>query len=635
MKCFMPKVALGFACGAVFFATAAQALVAAESEESTNDVQQSIQKLKNLTLDELLNERITIVSKTPEPLGQSASSVQVITGEEIQRSGAKSLPEALRLASNLEVAQANSHDWAISARGFNNTLANKLLVMIDGRAIYTPLYAGVFWGVQNVLLEDIDHIEVVSGPGGTLWGANAVNGVIHIITKSARDTQGTYVSAAAGSLLQDSGAVRYGGTLGSNVFYRVYGQRFDANNTLLANGDDAPDRWNMTQGGFRTDWYASEINTLTFQADFYGGSEEVAAGDTSLNGQNVLGRWTHTFSEESDLQIQGYFDRTWRDIPNSFEEDLKTYDLDFQHRFPLGTRQSIVWGTGYRLMQDRINNSPAFSFFPPNKNLQLFSGFVQDEITLVPDRLKFTMGTKLEHNDYSGLEVQPSARIAWTPDEHQTIWGGVSRAVRSPARVDTEIASPVVVGDPDFDSEKLIALELGYRVRPADRLSLSLASYYHFYEDLRSVDEPTPGSFILQNHFKGEIWGFELSGQYHVTDWWRLRAGYNYLNKHLWPHGGINVSPSIREGNDSENQFSFQSIVDLPAHFQFDTTGRYLSRLTSPDVDAYFSIDVRLAWRYKSTELSVVGQNLCEPEHSEFGTQQIPRSIYGKVTWRF
>jgi len=611
-------------------------LLAAESNQSTNDVQQSIRALKKLSLDELLNERITIVSKTPEKLGQSASAVQVITGEEIQRSGATSLPEALRLASNLEVAQVNSHDWAISARGFNNTLANKLLVMIDGRAVYTPLYAGVYWDAQNVLLEDIDHIEVVSGPGGTLWGANAVNGVINVITKSARDTQGTYVSAAAGTFLQDAGAIRYGGTLGSNVFYRVYGQRFDGNPSRLANGDDAEDAWDMTQGGFRMDWYPSEINTVTFQGDFYGGgAEAVAPGDLTLNGQNVLGRWTHTFSEESDLQIQTYFDRTWRDIPGSIGQDLKTYDLDLQHRFPIGERQSFVWGAGYRLMKDQIENSPALAFNPSEKNLQLFSGFIQDEITLVPDRLRFTAGTKLEHNDYSGFEVQPSARLAWTPDERETIWGAVSRAVRSPSRIDTEVVSPTVVGDPNFDSEKLIALELGYRVRPAERLSLSLASYYNFYEDLRSVDEPTPGNRVLANHFKGEIWGFELSGQYHVTDWWRLRAGYNYLNKNLWPHGGINVSPSIREGNDSKNQFSFQSIVDLPAHFQFDATGRYYSALTSPDVPAYFAMDIRLAWHYKSTEISLVGQNLFEPEHTEFGTQQIPRGVYGKVTWRF
>src|SRR5437773_5968670 len=377
-------------------------------------------ELKKLSLEELLTIEVTSVSRRPEKLAETASAIQVITQEDIHRSGVTSLPEALRLAPNLQVAQVNSHDWAISARGFNNTLANKLLVMIDGRAVYTPLYAGVFWEVQNVLLEDVDRIEVVSGPGGTLWGANAVNGVINIITRSAKDTQGLLVTGGGGSLLQDFGAVRYGGAAGSNFFYRIYGQRFDRNNSVLANGNNARDQWDMTQGGFRTDWFPSDANTVTFQGDSYAGSEQGAPADTKVDGQNAVGRWTHAFSQESELQVQMYFDRTWRKIPNQLAEDLKTYDLDFQHRFACGERQTIVYGAGYRLMQDRVKNTPAISFLPPNRDLQLFSGFVQDEITLVPERLKFTIGTKLEHNDFSGWEIQPSARLAWMPATNQT-----------------------------------------------------------------------------------------------------------------------------------------------------------------------------------------------------------------------
>src|SRR5437667_4700567 len=293
-------------------------------------------ELKKLSLEELLTIEVISVSRRPEKLSETASAIQVITQEDIRRSGVTSLPEALRLAPNLQVAQVNSHDWAISARGFNNTLANKLLVMIDGRAVYTPLYAGVFWEVQNVLLEDVDRIEVVSGPGGTLWGANAVNGVINIITRSARDTQGLLVTGGGGSLLQDFGAVRYGGAVGSNFFYRVYGQRLDRNNSVLANGNNARDQWDMTQGGFRTDWFPSDANTVTFQGDSYAGSEQGAPADTKVDGQNALGRWTHAFSEESELQVQMYFDRTWRDIPNQLAEDLKTYDFDFQHRLACG-----------------------------------------------------------------------------------------------------------------------------------------------------------------------------------------------------------------------------------------------------------------------------------------------------------
>ncbi len=601
-------------------------------------------ELKRLSLEELLDQEVTVVSRRAEKLSEAPSAVQVITGEDIQRAGATSLPEALRLAPNLEVAQVNSHDWAISARGFNNTLANKLLVMIDGRSIYTPLDAGVFWDAQNVLLEDIDRIEVVSGPGGTLWGANAVNGVINIVTKSAKDTQGLMIEGGGGSFLQDFGAIRYGGGNGTNLFFRVYAQRFDQDSTVFPNGTDADDSWDMSQGGFRIDWYPSEVNTLTVQGDAYSGTEAGSNGPTFLDGQNMLARWTHMISDTSDLTVQTYFDRTWRQVPDSFAEDLTTYDLDIQHRFALGKRQSVTWGAGYRLMDDDVQNGAAIAFIPPNKNMQLFSGFVQDEIVLVPDRVQFTIGTKLEHNDFSGFEVQPSARLAWTPDERQTIWGAISRAVRSPSRVDADLRLPgtapfQIVGDPDFESETLIAYEAGYRVRPMDRLSLSLASYYNAYDHLRSVDTLTPTSFIIGNGFQGQTWGLELSGNYQVTDRWRLRGGYTYLNKLLWPIKA-GVLPSVREGNDPENQVLIQSILDLPAHFQFDGVGRYVDTLENPHVPSYVTFDLRLAWWYKGkVEVSVIGQNLWTKQHAEFGAaatrQEIPRSVFGKVAWWF
>ena len=604
-------------------------------------------ELKKLSLEQLLNIEVTSVSRRPEKLSDVASAIQVITQEDIHRSGATSLPEALRLASNLQVAQVDSSQWAISARGFNNTLANKLLVMIDGRAIYTPLYAGVFWDVQNVLLEDIDRIEVVSGPGGTLWGANAVNGVINIVTKSAKDTQGLLVTGGGGSSLRDFGALRYGGAVGTNFFYRLYGQHFDRNNSVFANGTDAPDQWDMTQGGFHTDWYPSDANTLTVQGDFYAGTERGALGDTRVDGQNALGRWTHGFSEESELQVQMYFDRTWRDIPNQLAEDLKTYDFDVQHRFALGERQTIVYGLGYRLMQDRLQNSPAISFLPPKRNLQLVSGFAQDEITLADERLKFTLGTKLEHNDFSGWEVQPSARVAWMPATNQTLWAAISRAVRSPSRIDSDVfvPSPPVPpgvtsfsGSHGFDSENLVAYELGYRIQPVSRLSLAVAPYFNFYEDLRSLDQLSPTNLIIENHFKGEVWGVELSANYRATDWWRLRGGYNFLHKHLWPTT-TNALASVREGNDPEHQFSMQSIMDLPGHFQFDITARYVDTLPSPNVPSYFTFDVRLAWQYKNLEFSIVGQNLLDSQHPEFGAvagrREIERSVYGKVSWSF
>jgi iron complex outermembrane recepter protein len=610
---------------------------------ATNEVSTAAE-LKQLSLEALMNQDVTVVTRRPEKLLESPSAVQVITGEDIHRSGATSLPEALRLASNLEVAQANSHDWAISSRGFNNTLANKLLVMIDGRSVYTPLDAGVFWDVQNVLLEDIDRIEVVSGPGGTLWGANAVNGVINIVTKSARDTQGLLVEGGGGSFLQDFGAVRYGGSNGTNLFYRVYGQRFDRDAAVFPSGKAALDSWDMSQGGFRLDWYPTKENMLTVSGDAYAGSENTIPGDTFLDGQNVLGRFTHTISDTSDLSIQAYFDRTWRDISQSFAEDLKTYDFDFQFRFALGSRQNVTWGAGYRLMQDEVHNTASLAFIPPNRNLQLFSGFIQDEIALIPDHLKLTLGTKLEHNDFSGFEAQPSARLAWIPTDGQTIWAAVSRAVRSPSRIDSDFelagTPPVtLLGDKDFQSETVLAYEAGYRVRPIERATLSLATYYNDYNNLRSVNALTPTNFIIGNGFNGQTWGVELSGTYQATDWWRLRAGYTYLHKDLWP-GSSKATPSIREGNDPENQFLLQSSMNLPAHFQFDVVGRYVDTLRNPNVPSYVSFDARVAWWWKdSLEISIVGQNLWDNQHPEFGAaatrQEIPRSVFGKVAWWF
>ena len=363
-----------------------------------------------------------------------------------------------------------------------------------------------------------------------------------------------------------------------------------------------------------------------------------------MDGQNLLGRWTHTISDTSDLTVQTYFDRTWRDISGSFAEDLKTYDFDFQFHFALGQRQSVTWGAGYRLMQDAVKNGPGIAFIPPDKNMQLFSGFVQDQIALVPDDLELTLGTKLEHNDFSGFEVQPSARLAWTPAERHTFWAAVSRAVRSPSRFDSDLRIPgnppfQIFGDKDFESETVLAYEAGYRVRPVDRLNFSLATFYNDYDHLRSLNQSTPTSFVFGNGFKGQTWGFELTGTYQATDWWRLRAGYTYLNKLLWTHNPA-VNPNNREGNDPENQFLIQSILDLPAHFQFDVVGRYVDTLENPHVPSYVSFDARLAWRWRENlEISIVGQNLWDDHHPEFGAaatrEEIPRSVFGKIAWWF
>src|SRR5713226_9727952 len=458
----------------------------------------SVEALKRLSLDQLMNIEVMSVSRRPEHLFETPSAIQVITQDDIRRSGATSLPEALRLASNLEVAQVDSRQWAISARGFNSTTANKLLVLIDGRTVYTPLYSGVFWDVQDVPLWDIDRIEVISGPGATLWGANAVNGVINITTKGAPDAQGLVVSGGGGTQLRGFGGARYGGAVGSNVHYRVYGKASSRDPTVFPSGQSTRDNWHTWQGGFRVDGNASEVNQLVLQGDLYGGEfAQPSAGHIGVNGGNLVGRWSHAFSATSEARLQLYYDRTDRNIPSTFAENLDTYDVDFQHRAVLARRHDVVWGLGYRLINDHVGNSVVLAFLPPHVRRKWFTAFVQDEIALMPDRLHLTVGAKVERNDYTGYEVQPSGRVSWTPAGGGALWAAVSRAVRAPSRIDRELFAPgqppyFIQGGPNFRSEELLAYELGYRAQALDRLGVSLATFYHRYDHLRSIEMVNP-----------------------------------------------------------------------------------------------------------------------------------------------
>jgi iron complex outermembrane receptor protein len=616
------------------------------------EVASEVGALKKLAFEELFDIEITTVSRRPERLVDAASAIQVITAEEIRRSGASSLPEALRLASNLQVAQFRSSSWNISARGFNSTAANKLLVLIDGRAVYTPLLSGVFWDVQNVILEDIDRIEVISGPGATLWGANAVNGVINVITKTSRDTQGALLSAGGGSFLRGFGNGRYGGNIGEDVYFRVYGMGFDRADTKLRSGRDANDNWFLGQGGFRADWLPQNRAQATFLGNFYGGEiAQPAPGNVTVDGQNLLGRWTHPLSKESDMTLQLYWDRTRRRVPGSFTEELNTYDIDFQHRLPLGERNKLIWGAGYRLMQDQVDKSAALAFIPGRRDLHLFSGFVQDEITVLRDRLFLTIGSKFEHNDYSGFEFQPSVRIAWTPATDQTIWAAVSRAVRAPSRVDTELFAPgsppffLRGGGDRFKSETVIAYEAGYRVELARRLGASISAFYNDYDELRSL-EPlagAPGQFIILNELRAKTYGVELSALWQALDWWQLRGGYTFLKKKMRLGSSQDINRGRGEGNDPQHQFLIQSMINLPAKWEFDSVLRYVDNLNQrgPTLSRYVSLDLRLGWHpTPNWEFAIVGQNLLDHQHPEFlavgavGTE-IRRSVYGKATWRF
>lgn len=621
------------------------------SAQDGNRLVASLDTLKKMNVEELMNVTVISISKHPEKLKSTAASVQIITNEDIRRSGAESLPEVLRLATNLQVAQANASQWAISARGFDNVLANKLLVMIDGRSVYTPLYAGVYWDAQATLLEDVDRIEVVSGPGGTLWGANAVNGVINVITKSAADTQGWFAEAGGGIGVRHFENLRYGGELAPGLYYRIYGQAFGRDSTSLLNGANANDDWTGGQGGFRLDWDTGGIDRLTVQGDLYG-SNPNPDGTTPVTarGGNVLANWKHTLGDDADFQLKAYYDNTLRDLNNGFSEELHTYDLDGQHRFRASQAHVVTWGFDLRLMDDREDNLPLFGFQPARKRLHLYSLFAQDEIALIADRLSLTVGAKFERNDYTGWETQPSARLAWTISDRQMVWGAISRAVRTPARIDRDFflsASPTIPifsGNDDFVSEELVAYELGWRMQPQPNLSLAVSGFYNQYDHLRSAEPTLPLGLpiVIGNGVEGDSFGAEFLAIYRVTDSWRLRAGYTIMRKQLSVKAdSLDLNQGSVESNDPLNQFQIQSALNLAHGFQLDATLRYVDRLPSPYVPSYVGLDVRLGWNpTPSLELSIVGQNLLDAHHPEFvpaspSAREIDRSVYGKIAWRY
>ena len=606
--------------------------------------------LKKLSLDELMDLQVTSVSKRPEKLSESASAIQVITGDDIRRAGATSVPEALRLASNLEVAQVDSRQWAISARGFNNVLADKMLVLIDGRTVYTPLYAGVYWDVQDVMMEDLDRIEVISGPGATQWGSNAVNGVINITTKSAKDTQGGLVVAGLGTELHTSEEVRYGGKLAPNLYYRVYAKYFDRGDSVRPNERSSNDSWHDGQVGFRMDYDGVPGDVLTLQGDAYKGDiSQGPTDDTRVSGSNVLGRWTRAFADNSDVKVQVYFDRTHRRIPGSFTQDIDTYDVDFQHRRPLGTAHDFVWGLAYRFVQDDVLNTPANAFLPAHTGRASFSGFAQDEIAFAEDRLHLTAGTKIEHNNYTGLEIEPSVRLAWKPDPKQTVWGAVSRAVRTPSRIDRDLYSPAtppyrITGGEQVVSEKLIAYELGYRAQIDPHFSLSLATFINHYDDLRSLEPlnpPQPFPVQSSSGLRGKSSGAELTAEWQVTPAWRLRAAWTELRVSSEPQPG-NLDRPTRDSiaRDPNHQLLLRSLLNLSANWECDATVRYLAPISTQAVPGYTEADVRVGWRpTPEWEFSVLGQNLLHDHHPEFNTpgtrRELQRAIYAKASWRF
>lgn len=636
----------------------------------TDAVTASPSDLKNMSLEELMAIEVTSVSKRPEKLVEVASAIQVVTATDIRRSGATSLPEALRLADNLDVAQKNSHDWAITARGFNTELANKMLVMIDGRTVYTPLFSGVFWDRQNYVLEDIEQIEVISGPGGALWGANAVNGVINITTKSARDTQGFYMSTGVGTQLRSSASLRYGGMLAPDVHFRVYGEAFDRGDEALANGADASDAWRLGQGGFRIDARTSGEDSFTLQGDAYNGKENLQAGGKSkIGGNNVLGRWSRAVSDEEGMSLQVYYDRTHLSLPvgalalapaGTLTDDLDTYDVDFQRYLALNSRNQFMWGLGYRHTRNEVGNAPSLTADPATLDQDLYSGFIQNRYEF-SENLAITLGSKVEHNDYTGFEIEPNARMQWNFRPTQMLWSAVSRAVRLPSRIDRDFSQPapeyvvvVLRGNPEFESETVIAYELGYRAQFADKATLSVSAFYNEYDRLRSTSPSPPDPIfglpfplVFDNNLEGETHGIELSADVQMLDWWRWHFGYRFLHEDIRiKRGQVDFNNARNEIADPRHAASLRASIDLAENIEFDAGLRWVDSRdlnSGPVVETlpgYAELDVRFGWRLSDTlELSVVGQNLLHGRHGEYGfpdgTQgEIERSVFGKLTWR-
>jgi iron complex outermembrane receptor protein len=641
--------------------------------------------LTQLSLEELMDVEVTSVSKRAEPISAAAAAVFVITQEDLRRSGATSIPEALRMVPGVEVARIDASKWAISARGFNGRFANKLLVLIDGRSVYTPLFSGVFWDVQDTLLEDIDRIEVIRGPGATLWGANAVNGVINIITRSARDTRGGLLAAGGGSEEKGFASLRYGGALGTSSAYRVYGKMFERGSGRRLEGGAAADDWLMGRGGFRIDAALSAGSALTVEGGFYDGE----AGETltlqpfpapvpqtfdaemQVSGGHLLGRWQRTLADASEQKAQLYYDRTERTAA-LIDEVRDTFDLELQHGFAPGARHRLIVGAGYRRTSDDIRGNAILSFAPDRRTDDLASAFLQDEIALLPDRLWMVLGSKIEHNDYTGFEVQPNLRAVWIPRRHHTLWAAVSRAVRTPSRAEHDLrletlrigpgqlspgAPPGVVisfGSPDYRSEELLAWELGYRVGLAPGLYLDLATFYNAYDQLRATrtgepvlqTAPFPHLVVpvsVSNDLEGETYGTELLVDWRASKRWRWSAAYSLLAIQLRDRRpGQNDSPAD-EGTSPRHQLVLRSSVDLPRGLELDVSLRHVDELSSLTVDRYTTFDLRLGWRPRADlEISVVGQNLAEENHVEFAPEIIPthptmveRGVYGQVAWRF
>ena len=597
--------------------------------------------LADLSLEQLANVVVTSVSRRGERLSDAAASIYVISSEDIRRSGAVTLPQVLRLAPNLQVARADANQWAVTARGFNSVLANKLLVLVDGRTVYSPLFSGTFWEAQDLLLDDIERVEVVSGPGGTMWGTNAVNGVINIITRSTVETPGALVKGGGGNAAI-AGAMRYGGAIGKGWAARGWGKVVSLSSAERGDRTEIGDASQRRHAGVRFDREKGE-DTFTIEGGGYDSEIDQQIAARELSGYHLLARWSRLGT--SSFNVQAYYDRTNRDQPGSIVDALDTWDIEFQHGFKPFARNELLWGAGYRYQWDAVENlGPALAFIPDDKALRTAHVFAEDGLH-VTDALRLDVGVKAEHNEYTGLEWLPTARLSYKAARKHLFWGAVSRAVRAPSRIDRELfipaAAPFVVlaGGPNFESEVSRVAELGFRGQPHEAVSLSLTGFYHEHEKLRSL-EPTIDGPQFENRIHGNTRGVEGWLKWRVAKAWELSAGGVAQDVRLAlddDSNDLGGLPSL--GNDPDFWYGIRSALDLGSNVEVDAAFRRVGALPRPYVPAYNSADLRLAWWFaRSFEIAATGRNLLERSHPEWGVNpvraEVARSVYLSLRWR-
>jgi iron complex outermembrane recepter protein len=629
----------------------------------------------DLSLDELMSIQVTSVSKRPEPLSTAAAAITVLTRDDIRRSGATNIPDLLRQVPGVHVARLDSGNYAISVRGFNDIYANKLLVLRDGRSLYTPLYSGVYWQFDDPMMEDIERIEVIRGPGGTLWGANAVNGVINIITRSARDSQGGLLTLGAGLEQQGLVGLRYGGQLSADTWFKIYGTAQSLDGGLTTTGGHAGDDLANGSIGFLLEKEMGGTDILTLQADAYRSQHQSTIRWPVLNGvTNVLTDetlkyqgealrlgWLRHLGDGEHLSFKLYYDYTDGDNP-LLGEKLHQLSAEFEHAIVLGSDHVVVWGLGARYYHDEAVPGPVLTLSNLTEEWGVYSGFVQDEITLIPERLKLTVGTKVEYQEFTGMEWQPSLRLAFTPYEHQTWWAAVSRAVRTPSRINrglvgtfaaTQFPPPIglrrgiVYGNEDFESENLIAWELGYRARVSPALTIETALFYNQYDQLLTVEPVGSPLRVKQvNNGYGESYGGELSIAWQVQEGWRMNFTYSYEQLDLHQHPGPNDAQfETREGLSPRQQVGWRNSFDLNREWELDLGLRLVDSMPELNVPGYLAADVRLGWRPRP--------NLCwdlvvqhagstprqEYEATEFNrfiqASEIETSVFARLTYAF